>query len=142
MYGGNHGDVLKGGSKADKLYGGNGNDVLWGQFGNDKLHGGKGADTLKGGAQGYKQEGGTGDDTLSGGGGADVFLYAGDVDEVADLITDFKNGTDLIQIGCDITYDALAIEQVGGDTHAKWLFNTVNLEGITGTINENDFIFV
>ena len=97
LYGGSGNDTLLGGGGLDTLYGGanddslNGgtnNDVLYGDWGNDTLIGGGGLDTLNGG---------TGDDVLSGGANPDTFVFdrlnSGD-----DVITDFTNGLDKIDL--------------------------------------------
>jgi Ca2+-binding RTX toxin-like protein len=63
LWGGPGGDVLRGGSAADKLIGGPGKDVLSGRAGNDAIFGGPGRDFLNGGP---------GDDMLWGGPGRDV----------------------------------------------------------------------
>ena len=84
---------------ADRIFGGGGGDLLYGDMGgadngfggNDSLFGGNGADTLIGNS---------GADTLTGDAGNDVFAYdAGDGSNtlaLADVITDFTDGSDLI----------------------------------------------
>ncbi|MEO0361974.1 MAG: hypothetical protein AAF322_12745, partial [Pseudomonadota bacterium] len=62
---------------------------LWGSFGDDLLHGGAGDDTLTGGV---------GDDTLEGGEGADVFLFHADWHAGEDLVLDFEEGVDRVEI--------------------------------------------
>ncbi|MGB1539755.1 MAG: calcium-binding protein, partial [Rickettsiales bacterium] len=76
----------------DSLYGGAGNDGLNGALGDDLLVGGIGNDTLTGGA---------GQDTLTGGDGNDVFAFDVLTDSLTatpDLITDFEQGTDVIDV--------------------------------------------
>ncbi|MGL5080178.1 MAG: CAP domain-containing protein [Microcoleaceae cyanobacterium] len=113
---GNQGnDNLLGGSGNDTLFGGKDNDVLEGQDGNDGLFGNLGQDTVTGGAGNDNLFGGRdndaligdggndtisgdlGADTLTGGAGADWFSVSND-GQGADLITDFQDGTDLIQV--------------------------------------------
>jgi serralysin len=72
-------DVLTGSSGANVLDGGAGNDVLNGGKGNDRLHGGQGSDRLTGS---------TGSDTF-------VFSFP---DQGLDVITDFRSGTDHVEI--------------------------------------------
>ncbi|MGH1412641.1 MAG: beta-propeller fold lactonase family protein [Pelagimonas sp.] len=131
---GNEGqDTLRGGDGADSLSGGNNNDVLYGNSGDDTLAGGDGSDSLLGGddadvlfGNGGRDTllGGTGADTLTGGLDADVLTGGLGADEfdfnsiaeigtsggVNDLITDFDQGTDVIDLS-----DIDALTTVGGD---------------------------
>lgn len=75
-----HGDHLRGDEKDNRLEG---------LFGDDTLDGGVGDDTLIG-AQG--------DDTLTGGEGADAFVFYTGVHTGNDLITDYEQGVDRIEI--------------------------------------------
>lgn len=101
LRGGNGDDTLKGGNNADTLFGGNGADLLEGGNAGDTLNGENGADILNGNA---------GADIMTGGGGADTFvIYA---DSSTDTITDFEDGTDLIDI--DVAFAALTITDLGG----------------------------
>ncbi|MEM9012911.1 MAG: calcium-binding protein [Pseudomonadota bacterium] len=80
-------DDLSGGAGDDTVTGGRGADVLSGDGGNDQLDGGQGADTLDGGA---------GQDMLTGGSNADTFVFGrGDG---ADLVTDFVEGADVLDL--------------------------------------------
>ena len=74
-------------SDNDVLSGEDGDDILFGGVGDDSLSGGKGDDTL---------EGGTGNDTLVGGEGRDTFV--GTPGGSVLLITDFENGSDLLDL--------------------------------------------
>lgn len=79
-------------SSHDTMYGGSGDDSLSSKGGNDYLHGGTGSDTLNGEAD---------KDTLTGGLGSDVFIFSNLTHSTTanpDLITDFENGTDRIQL--------------------------------------------
>ncbi|MBT0958603.1 M10 family metallopeptidase C-terminal domain-containing protein [Alphaproteobacteria bacterium KMM 3653] len=85
-------DVLIGTTDADILYGGAGADGLHGDNGDDTLIGGSGADTLTGGA------------------GADTFVFETmqDSPTAGDVITDFDEGIDLIDlsaIDADLTQE-------------------------------------
>ncbi|MGB0966616.1 MAG: pre-peptidase C-terminal domain-containing protein [Halocynthiibacter sp.] len=73
------------GSNKIKTYGGN--DKLYGRGGDDKLYGGDGEDRFDGGA---------GTDLLYGGADADVFHF--DHGEDHDIIKDFENDVDTIQL--------------------------------------------
>ena len=89
------GTVL-GGAGEDLLRGGRDEDTLDGGDDKDTLRGGDGDDTLIGGAGNDLLTGGRGDDMQTGGAGRDTFMFgrhAGD-----DVITDFKNGIDLIDL--------------------------------------------
>ncbi len=124
------------------LYGGSGNDQLNGAGRGDELYGGSGNDTLYGGE---------GNDTLSGGEGNDVFLYT-HADQSAgtgDLITDFTQGEDSIELwlaanGIGTEVDQLTVTyDVGNDqtliTHNSLDF-TIRLVGNIAVTDE-DFTF-
>lgn len=105
LWGGDGNDTLKGGAGddemlgdlgSDSLTGGAGNDFLSGDAGKDYLGGGAGDDYLDGGANRDFLEGGRGDDILTGGGGRDDFIFNRNAGN--DRITDFKNGTDKIDL--------------------------------------------
>lgn len=105
LKGGFDNDTLRGGAGDDTLEGGNDNDILRGGSGNDALdgghqaddlHGGQGDDTVDGGNGADVIRGGQGDDMLIGGQGADVFVLTRRSDD--DVIADFKDGVDLIDI--------------------------------------------
>jgi Ca2+-binding RTX toxin-like protein len=80
-------DRLNGLAGNDTLAGGNGNDWLGGGDGNDSLSGGQGFDSLIGGR---------GNDLLKGGTGADLFVFRADFDR--DVVLDFQNDVDTIQL--------------------------------------------
>jgi Ca2+-binding RTX toxin-like protein len=114
LYGGAGNDILKGNNGADTLMGDRGDDTLKGENGNDTLKGGAGLDTLQGGdgkdtlighAGQDTLNGGNGSDTMTGGSGADTFILKSD--GKTDTITDFEDGTDLIDI--DVAFAALTI---------------------------------
>jgi Ca2+-binding RTX toxin-like protein len=71
------------GSQDDVLAGGSGNDVMFGQGGDDALAGGYGADTLTGGS------------------GSDVFVFI-DACDTNDVITDFQQGQDVIDLAATV----------------------------------------
>ncbi len=104
LSGGTGNDILNGGAGKDKLNGGGGNDALAGGGGNDTLKGGGGNDSLKGDGGSDNLDGGKGNDTLEGGGGKDT-LKGGKGSDLfvldgagLDTITDFEDGTDLIDL--------------------------------------------
>ncbi|WP_169308814.1 calcium-binding protein [Paracoccus gahaiensis] len=110
LQGGAGNDQLIGRGGADRLFGGAGADTLLGGQGKDRLDGGTGADRLLGGLDRDRLLGGAGNDTLiggagadvlTGGAGADIFVFRTLADSrvgQADLITDFRNGTDRIDL--------------------------------------------
>ncbi|HEY5722485.1 MAG TPA: calcium-binding protein [Allosphingosinicella sp.] len=114
-------NVIYGGGVADSLSGLDGNDTLRGQGGDDALDGGNGDDLLIGGS---------GADTMTGGADADNFrigYYETGTGSAADRITDFEQGTDLIDIsGWD------ANTGVGGDQ----AFSFVGSAAFSGTAGE------
>ena len=145
LKGGGGNDALNSGAGGDKLWGQDGNDVLRGEGGNDQMYGGAGNDTLAGGVGKDQLSGGLGDDVLTGGGWADVFIFNGAVNEGADLITDFRNRTDIIRIeGVEFSDLDIVSSNGGADTQITVDGGTViTLEGISvGTIHANDFDFV
>ena len=89
------GDVLLGGGNdvfrgrkgliEGELRGGDGNDTLITGRGDDALFGDRGADRLDGGA---------GDDTMTGGQGSDVFVFSRAGAGGADLVADFQDNVD------------------------------------------------
>ena len=83
----------------------------------DMLMGGAGDDTIMGGAGDDMIEGGGDDDVLTGGAGADVFVYATASDGM-DVITDFEDGTDLVDLSGVEGLGGLALSIEDTDTGA------------------------
>lgn len=145
----NGNDILNGGEDADDLFGENGDDILNGGNSIDNLFGGNGNDILDGGNGDDWLGGEQGDDTLTGGLGNDVFLFAKSGGN--DIITDFANGSDKIQIAAGTgktSFDQLTITG-GTDSHGV-VYSTVNLGNggqvtLTGVpvtvVDATDFIF-
>jgi Ca2+-binding RTX toxin-like protein len=127
LYGGRGNDLLVGGGGRDLLEGGQGRDRLLGGDKADYLSGGDGADELDGGARGDWLDGGRGDDRLTGGDGAeaDHFVFRqGDGD---DVITDFQDGIDRL----DITTDrALRLVQTEAGVRIDYGSSSILLLGI------------
>ena len=126
-------DTLNGGAGRDTLIGGMGEDVLYGKRGRDILNGGEGNDLI---------DGGKGADLLTGGLGEDVFIFRAD-ERGRDTITDFEDGSDLIQIS-GLAFDDLALSAKDGDiwiTSAD-MAGTIIVENmdITG-LDASDFLF-
>ncbi|MEO1687006.1 MAG: matrixin family metalloprotease [Pseudomonadota bacterium] len=98
-------DKLRGGGGDDELFAFGGADVLAGGRGNDHLSGGRGGDALKGGRGLDVLRGDGGDDRLMGGGGRDKLTGGGGEDTFVlkrggarDVVTDWKNGVDVIEV--------------------------------------------
>ena len=103
--GGNGNDFIRGGQGNDVILGGVGDDILKGDLGNDSLTGGNGFDVLEGGA---------GNDTFyfagteaskaalltapASSGGAAYYGSVGNTSTVTDLITDYTDGSDIIDL--------------------------------------------
>jgi Ca2+-binding RTX toxin-like protein len=90
---------------ADTVNGGAGNDSLATADGADQLTGGAGADTLSGGA---------GADTMTGGTGVDVFVIAGSITDIDNVISDFTVG--------------------GGGDRLDLATNSANIHGAAGVV--------
>ena len=99
IFGNSNNNTLNGQSGNDNLYGEGGHDTLNGGADNDNLYGGKGNDVLSGDSGNDILLGGIGRDTLEGGTGSDTFLFETRLDIAKDVITDFENGFDRIDIG-------------------------------------------
>ena len=140
MYGKDGKDTLDGGLKDDKIFGEGGKDLLLGGDGNDYLNGGAGIDILNGNS---------GNDTLTGGDSKDTFVF--DAGFGTDVITDFQDGLDVIDLrafGGSSVFGALSITPNPG-TGANVLitssalpnFGSITLQNFTGTIDSSDFLF-
>lgn len=134
-------DATHGYGGRDLMRGNGGNDRLFGDGAADRLFGGAGQDKLKGGSGADKIEGGTGADTSAGGGGADQFRFA--IGDGADVITDFADGLDQIDVLSGATsFAAITVTSVGGDTVLQFGGVSVTLQGIDSTlIDAGDFLF-
>lgn len=96
-------DGVAGNAGNDTLLGGTGNDTLTGGDGDDVLRGGVGLDTLNGGDGDDSLLGGAGKDLMTGSTGEDAFVFAAPGDTAgtqgtADIITDFVQGSDMIDL--------------------------------------------
>jgi len=121
---GTGGDNIKGtnGANIIKTYGGedringrNGNDKLYGGAQDDRINGGKNNDSLYGGDGRDRLDGDLGNDKLWGNASADVFVFEKGADQ--DIIKDFQNNIDTIEIGgYGSGYNAMSrASQVGSD---------------------------
>ena len=125
LVGSNGDDTIDGGTGNDTLVGGNDNDLLSGNLGNDRLlgrngsdtlDGGIGADNLRGDAEDDYLIGGLGRDTLNGGTGADIFAIASGVSADLDVITDFTDGVDFLDLTGSLSFGDLTISDAGTRT--------------------------
>jgi Ca2+-binding RTX toxin-like protein len=135
------------------LKGSKGNDVLTGSNGNDKLEGGKGFDTLSGGAGNDILDGGKGKDILTGGMGLDLFELEGrsaaNILDLADIITDFQKGADILKLKDGLGFSNINITQGTGIYASDTLLQIagtgqylVVLKGVNaGNLNATDFTF-
>ena len=97
-YGGLGDDTILGNSANNRLYGGAGNDILIGYGGKDVFYGHAGFDFIKGDSGNDYISGGTGGDLLVGGSGNDVFVFGPRDGNYEDVIIDFGNGYDRLDL--------------------------------------------
>ncbi|EAW35793.1 DUF4347 domain-containing protein [Lyngbya sp. PCC 8106] len=106
-------DVLFGGQGDDQIQGDAGNDIIYGDRGSDRLWGGEGEDQLLGGFGNDRLIGGLGADTLTGDLGNDAFVIGfgtgGNTIETADVIVDFTDTQDVIELVSPLTFEQLNI---------------------------------
>lgn len=147
-------DSLTGGLGSDRLNGGAGNDILNGGDDSDLLLGGAGNDTLIGGDDGDTLNGGLGNDVLIGGDDRDVLIGGGGRDRFVvgqanpgdddfDVVRDFQNGSDRIQVRGVSAFSGLNVTQRGANTMVSiGSDEVVQLIGIrASTITAADFLF-
>ena len=115
LFGGQDGDVIDGGVGDDILFGNLGADIITGGDGNDNLFGGKDNDNLSGDLGNDILSGDFGIDALTGGGGSDIFVL-GIGGGGADVITDFQDGADLMQLPAGFTFSNLRVTTSGNQT--------------------------
>jgi Ca2+-binding RTX toxin-like protein len=146
--GGKDDDVVDGGTGNDRLYGDLGSDLVLGYDGNDLVRGGKGDDWVAGEAGNDTIMGDKGDDLVEGDLGNDLFVFA--QDSGSDVIIDFENGIDLIDLSA---YGITAFNQLNitddpegaiidlGPT-AGSAANLIGLYAISASqLDDGDFIF-
>ena len=100
-------DYAEGGADDDRIFGqgghdeidaGDGNDYVEGGNGRDLIFGGDGDDVLKGEGSLDTLIGDAGDDTLWGGDGRDTFVFSDTIDGGRDLIKDWQDGLDKLDL--------------------------------------------
>lgn len=152
MGGGTGRDVIGGGAGNDTIGGGEGDDTISGGVGDDFIAGGGRNDVLNGGAGSDRINGGAGSDTMTGNEGADTFIFSAFYNGDTDVITDFQDGIDKIQMsgvqnapgsGLQGYVDALNVTTVAGGVQLSYGGNKIILEGLSASqIDVDDFIFV
>ena len=141
LEGGEENDSLDGGEGNDLLLGGDGNDVLLGEADNDTLYGGNGNDILNGGAGDDFLSGDVGDDIVTGGSGSDLFVI--NQSWGSDIITDFRQGEDLIGLISGLSFAQLSISSSNNETLITVTDTNevlAKLKGVTpGILTASDF---
>ncbi|MEG4577723.1 calcium-binding protein [Microcoleus sp. N3A4] len=112
LLGGN--DTVTGSTISELIVGNNGQDSISGGEGNDSLFGGKGNDQLSGGEGDDFLSGDRDIDTLTGGQGRDTFALS--TGGGLDIITDFDNTTDYIQVPANLNMGDILIQTAGANT--------------------------
>jgi len=107
-------DFVDGGSGNDSSRGDANEDIIRGGDGNDSLFGGKSNDQLFGDAGDDFLSGDQGNDTLTGGQGNDRFVLS--TGGGLDVITDFGNGSDFIQVPAGVSISDILIQAAGANT--------------------------
>ncbi|MDB9852746.1 hypothetical protein OAC62_07410, partial [Amylibacter sp.] len=122
--GGDGNDLINGYSGHDTLIGGDGDDIITGDggtgyAGNDILFGNAGNDDLRGRDGNDQIDGGTGSDSITTGSGLDKIILrigdGGNTLSVADIITDFTDGSDNFGLTNGLSFGDLTITQGSGD---------------------------
>ncbi len=150
IWGGSGDDDVRGQNGNDDVSGGKGDDNVTGGGGNDTLNGNNGNDTLIGGSGNDTLTGGSDDDTLTGSSGADVFVFG--LRTRDDILTDFEDGTDLIDLSDYNLVSRTQLNNLGGlsdsalgvllDLSAVGGDGVILLQGITKSqLSDADFIF-
>ena len=131
-------DTLDGNSENDVLFGNTEADILDGDEGDDLLFGGRDNDIVTGGAGNDVIRGDLEDDLLVGGAGSDRFEFR--PGDGTDIIADFTDGIDIIGLIEGLTFEELAIVQIGNDTQITATGLVVTLPGVdAGAIDAADF---
>lgn len=112
VLGGN--DTVIGSADSELILGNDGQDSISSGEGNDTLFGGKGNDQLFGGAGDDFLSGDRDIDTLTGGQGSDTFALS--TGGGLDIITDFENTTDYIQLPVGVSISDILIQAAGANT--------------------------
>lgn len=149
MFGGGGQDVLRGGGGddtingnggADRISDSGGGDVIDGGGGSDDISAGSGDDVIFGGNGADTIEGGAGDDRITGGSRADVFVFASNGGD--DVVTDYQDDLDKLQINGNFSFVDIDIDQDGANTVISFGAASITLLNQDATeLTETDFIF-
>jgi hypothetical protein len=152
MLGSDGNDQLLSGAGDDYIEGNVGDDIICAGAGSDRLHGGNGNDFLVGDAGNDRLIGDAGVDTLIGGAGKDAFVIGvktgGDTINQADLITDFTDNQDVIDLINSLTFAQLKITQGKGEFVSDTVIQNLSTgeyfailkNVLIGNITEADFV--
>ncbi len=138
-------DIVKAGGGSDTVITRGGNDAIQAGGGHDTVDAGAGDDLVLGGGGRDRIIGGEGNDTVTGGNGRDTFVFAQGLG--ADLVTDFQNGKDRLEIDTGLAADFQAV-QAAASVSGSDLVLTFGLDEITlakmsiGDLDASDVIFV
>ncbi|WP_161635604.1 M10 family metallopeptidase C-terminal domain-containing protein [Actibacterium mucosum] len=133
VFAGNGNDTVFGGAQFDILLGGNGADAVIGGNGGDILFGGTGTDRL---------DGGVGNDWLVGGLGGDTFVFNDLINGARDMILDFRDGLDVIELA-DTTFGALSFTNMFGGVEINVDGHEIFVAGVfAADLTSDDFNFV
>lgn len=133
-------DTMSGNGGADTISAGSGDDVIDGGNGSDSIDAGTGDDVVRGGNGADTIEGGAGDDRLTGGSRADTFVFTSDGGD--DVVTDYEDNRDKIQIEGNVAFVDIDIDQDGADAVISFGASTITLLGQDATeLTEADFLF-
>lgn len=137
-------NVITGNDGDNKLDGGDGEDTIYSEWGNDIVSGGNGNDVLFGTATMSEHLSGNDADTLTGGAGDDRFTYTSFnfayniSNKTGDIITDFANGNDVLDLR-DLLTDVYAnVQFLIGDPIAQGFLRLVDVGGDTQVQIDSD----
>ena len=142
-------DTIQGNSEKNRLYGNAGNDSLTGGAGNDVLYGHAGADRIRGDNGNDYIVGGSGDDRLGGGPGNDVFVFGPRDGNYEDVIIDFNDGADRLDLRRFTTLHSMddldfSLSGNGTDSYIDLTQHgggTIILADFTEPLYADDFLF-
>ena len=137
-------DLIYGGSQTDYINGGNGNDVIYVPGGNNTIYGGAGNDFIYSGSGDDLILGGAGNDRIFLGGGNDIVVLQ--INKGVDRIHDFQVGQTTLGLSGGLTFENLAIAQMGNDTLIKFANTGEDLARLNGvqasSIGSSSFVNV
>jgi Ca2+-binding RTX toxin-like protein len=137
-------DLIYGGSQTDYINGGNGNDVIYVPGGNNTIYGGAGNDFIYSGSGDDLILAGAGNDRIFLGGGNDIVVLQ--INKGVDRIHDFQVGQTTLGLSGGLTFENLAIAQMGNDTLIKFANTGEDLARLNGvqasSIGSSSFVNV